>query len=173
MKGILLSLVLLVSLTVYSQDFKVHIASGTYGLNPKLRLQVELPLKRFISYGVMGSYFLDEARGTGPSVAAFARLYPTKNDKGFFAQVKYEYGEFDGQINSIVNQFEFQSSGYGIGIGRKGLLLGHLTWEPYIGFKNMTGPDIQEFIDGTSRYNGWKNWTGSMFDFQFKIGLQF
>lgn len=157
----------------YSQDFKANISTGTYGLNPKIRLQVELPLKRFISYGAMGTYFMDEERGLGPSITGFARVYPWKNKKGFFLQGKYEYAEFDAQINGLVEEFSFSSSGYGIGIGRKGLLFERLTWEPYFGIKNMTGPEIEEFIEGNSRYNGWENWTGSMFDFQFKIGVQF
>ena len=172
MKTFITALLLSIFSLSYSQDYKVNIATGTYGINPKIRLQIELPLKRFISYGVMGSYYLEEARGMGPAVTAFGRIYPAKNKQGFFIQAKYEYASFDGQINEFVDEFSFNSSGYGIGLGRKGLLFGHLTWEPYIGFKNMTGPEVEDFIEGTSKYNGWKNWTGSMFDFQFKIGLQ-
>lgn len=45
MKTFITALLLSIFSLSYSQDYKVNIATGTYGINPKIRLQIELPLK--------------------------------------------------------------------------------------------------------------------------------
>lgn len=169
---------------IYAQGFKGH-ASGSVGiLNPKIRLQYELPLKDRASYGMSMNYYL--VNWTGPVFEPFIRLYGKKdgNAEGFFFQPKLIYGnlstlDYDLYGGYLENK-RWSTFGVAMNCGYKFLLGDHFTIEPLGGFRFLsppvyryrTGAD-EDYYANIGEGIGWYLTTGFPIEFQVKFGYQF
>lgn len=154
----------------YTQSFKVHL-SGTFGvINPKYRVQCEVPITNYISSGMNMNYYLFFWKG--PIFEPFVRLYDG-NDKGKFVQAKLMYGNLSTYAEpgqELLNNKRWSTYGFGIGYGYKYLLGKHFTIEPLTGLRFLSHPPKSAMGDNPLL---WYISTGLMWDFQIKFGLQF
>lgn len=175
-KIITLSLAMLLSISsTYAQNFKGHI-SATFGIiNPKARIQCEIPLKNRASLGVNMNYYFYGWKG--PVFEPFIRLYDKKNGnvKGSFIQAKLMYGNLSTyslpySVEETLENKNWSTFGFGICAGNKLLFAKHFTIEPLIGFRFLSPPPNFAKADDDIT---WKLTTGFLLDLQLKFGYQF
>ena len=174
--------ILLINIDINAQDFKGNI-SGTFGIiNPKIRVQYEMPFGNRASGGICLNYYL--VNWKGPKFDFFARIYGNNpgNAKGFFGQAKLGFGllstlNYDNEI--IVNK-HWTTFGFGVAVGYKFLIGNHFTIEPLMGFQFYSPPFYRygtgydaEKAQALGETVGWYITTGLPLDFQLKFGYQF
>lgn len=160
--------------TISAQNFKGNF-SGMFGIpNVKIRFQYEHPISQRGSVGINTNYHFFNWKG--PMVESFGRLYAKNfgNEKGFFGQFKFCYGNFT-YFNSIttIDTRRFSVYGAGIGCGYKFLVAPHFTIEPYGGLRIISGPPYKDAWIGPYEFLGWYVWTGFPFELHAKLGYQF
>jgi hypothetical protein len=170
-------------LLTFGQDIKGY-GSGSVGLiNGKVRLQYELPISPLNSGGMNVNYYLSHWRG--PVFEPFLRHYFSEKDhsEGFFMQGKFLYGYLSTDLISGETQ-RGSSYGFGIGAGYKFGIGDRFFLEPLIGYRQLSYPkfdtsttdtdvDPYNLLWGLFNIFAWPHSTGSLFDFQFKLGYQF
>lgn len=183
----LLLLLMIVGTTICNanaQDFTGN-ASAAFGiLNPKLRLQYEMPLQDRASFGASMNYYF--VNWTGPVVEPFIRIYGKKsgNGEGFFSQVKLIYGNLSvldyDLYEGTLEKSRWSTFGAGINIGYKFLIGNSFTIEPLLGYRFLSLPlyafeseEAEIYYSGIGEGIGWYLTTGFPVDFQVKFGFQF
>jgi hypothetical protein len=168
---LLLSLFILTSFFLskfYAQNFRGH-ASGEIGfINFKLRAQYEMPVRENYSVGInCNIYFINFV---GPSFEPFFRAYLRKhgNEKGFFGQGKFIYGN----LSQAFADDRFNMFGFGLGGGYKFLIKDHFTIEPILGYRFVSPPPEPQSVN-VGETIGFYITTGFPLDFQLKFGYQF
>lgn len=163
----------------YSQDFSKNI-SGTIGfLNPKIRVQYEIPIGLKQSYGLNLNYYL--ANWSGPILEFFYRRYDIRksNEKGWFKQVKIGYGNLETLPYMNSSNKRWSTFGGGFNWGYKHLSNNGFTIEPIFGVRFYTPPNKEssnnnEQLSSEELENfSWFLTTGFPIDFQVKVGYQF
>ncbi len=167
---------------INSQSFQGTL-TGSFGIiNPKIRIQAELPLNNNASYGLNLNYYL--VNWKGPILEPFMRIYGKNqgNREGFFGQFKLIYGNlttlnFKLYENYISNR-RWSTFGAGLAGGYKFVIKNKFVIEPLIGFRFLT-PPVYNYINGDNSlgvvFEGatWYLTTGLPLDFQLKLGYQF
>ena len=159
----------------HAQNFKGH-ASGTIGIiNPKVRVQYEMPLKDNKSLGINMNYYLQGWKG--PLFEPFVRFYdPRKgNAEGLFIQAKLMYGNLTTYIPPYPSEEPLENKrwstyGFGASFGYKYLFYKHITIEPFTGFRFLYPPNDSAIGDDPLF---WILSTGLILDLQIKFGYQF
>ncbi len=177
------STILLALSSAKAQTWKGNGSAGFGLLNPKARIQYEMPLNKQFTLGAnMNWYF---ANWQGPIIEPFVRVYGKNgNDDGFFGQFKLGYGNLTtADINpDLYSNTRSSVFGGGLGCGYKFLVANHFTIEPYFGVRLYTTPtyDYKTTTDAfSSSVNdvaggvGWFLTTGLPIEFNWKIGYQF
>jgi hypothetical protein len=169
--NLLLAMLSFITFT-HAQNFKGHISTTLGIINPKYRIQCEVPITNYISSGVNMNYYLFFWKG--PIFEPFVRLYDG-NDKGQFIQAKLMYGNLSSYSepnvsNELLDGKRWSTYGFGIGYGYKYLLGKHFTIEPLTGLRFLSRPPKSAMGDNPLL---WQISTGLMWDLQIKFGLQF
>ena len=174
----------LFSKMIAAQEFKGNV-SGTIGIiNPKIRFQYELPIKKIASTGMNMNYYF--TYWTGPVFEPFIRVYGKKygNAKGFFGQFKLIYGNLktiEAPYPDAFSNKRWSTYGFGIHCGYKILIDNNFTIEPLIGLRLLSQPVYKckpgNSVDCDEMRSGYQSeWflsTGFPIDFQLKFGFQF
>ncbi len=153
--------------TITAQNFKGHVSGEIGFLNFKVRAQYELPVGDMFSTGInCNVYFINFV---GPSFEPFFRAYLKKhgNEKGFFGQAKFIYGN----LSNAFDDGRFNMFGFGLGGGYKFLIGNHFTIEPLLGYRFVSPPGTSQSQLGETI--GFYGTTGFPIDFQLKFGYQF
>lgn len=184
MKQIISIVIILFSLSLSSQKFK-SCFSGSFGLiNPKFRVQFEKPIKNNVSYGMNLNYYLINWKG--PVFEPFIRVYRVKkgNKEGVFGQLKLSYGNLSTinfeKEDYIILKRRWSTFGAGIAGGYKFLINDKFIIESLVGLRFLRAPiyrftsgKIYNYSSATLEAIEWQFKTGSLIDFQLKLGYQF
>lgn len=184
MKQIISVIFISFSLSLSSQKFE-NSFSGSFGLiNSKFRVQFEKPIKNSGSFGINLNYYLNN--WTGPVFEPFVRIYRAKkgNKEGLFGQFKLSYGNlrtinFEKSEYILFNR-RWSTFGAGIAGGYKYLINNKFIVEPLVGLRFLKGPtyrfasgNLYNYSSATLELIDWQLTTGSLVDFQLKLGYQF
>lgn len=179
----LLFTALSISSLTYAQHFKGNVSGALGILNPKVRVQYEIPIKDRASYGMNINYYL--LFWKGPVFEPFIRLYGKKdgNAEGPFGQIKLIYGNLSTMAMddmTVIDSRRWNTYGFGVNYGYKFLLGKHFTIEPLTGLRFLS-PPLYSYKNKGRRSGfkhvmeamGWYLTTGLPLDFQLKFGYQF
>ena len=184
---LLISALFLVA-NVSAQTFIGHF-SGSFGiLNPKARIQYELPFKNRCSVGANLNYYF--VNWKGPVIEPFIRLYGKNENRteGLFGQFKLVYGNLSTlnypAYSYVIENRRWSTWGVGMAFGYKFLVGKKFTIEQILGVRYLS-PPVYRYInsDGLNTPEqtgnaigegiGWYITTGLPLDYQLKFGYQF